>query len=79
MANDLEFGATVEHLLEPAMDAAFEAGAAMRLRAVVVKMPIFGPRVAKDELRRQVNEAFPGISVIFADHGTEIEVIHAAE
>lgn len=46
--------------------------------AVVVKLGMLA-RPNLSSVKSQVEAAFPGVPVIFLDHGLEIEVIHAAE
>ncbi|CAM3388400.1 hypothetical protein PANO111632_17270 [Paracoccus nototheniae] len=47
--------------------------------AFVVRMSPFSPNWPASNVRDQLERTFPGIPVIFVDHGTSIEAIHAAE
>lgn len=48
-------------------------------QAVVVRMSPFCPQWPVAAVRSQVEQAFPGVPVIFVDQGTTIEVVHAVE
>lgn len=46
--------------------------------AIIVRNALMA-RMSRDEIRKQIEAAFPGVPVIFTDAGTEIELIHAVE
>lgn len=50
-----------------------------RTLAFVVRMSPFSPGWPSAKVKEQIKVAFPGVPVIFVDHGTTIEAIHAAE
>lgn len=49
-----------------------------RVLAVIVRQPAMS-RTPRQEIRQQIEAAFPGVPLIFTDAGTQIELIHAVE